>query len=196
MGPRAEKLLLDLERWLEFIRYLMNDLFSRLGSALLGRDSVTRLLNRRYLPALLTREIDTHKGTGEPLCVLLIKVDPVGHQPAFADPESHARMLQQMSMLIVDASRGGDHVFRYGDDMFLIIAVNASAEHARDMAEEIRAKAYITDFRLLRSQSSRLTVGVAGANFNGHPDYQMLLSRLEDATMRLTIGGGNKVGSA
>ena len=35
-GSRADKLILDLERWLEFIRYLMNDLFSRLGSALLG----------------------------------------------------------------------------------------------------------------------------------------------------------------
>ena len=196
VGPRAEKLILDLERWLEFIRYLLNDLFSRLGSALLGRDSVTRLLNRRYLPALLTREIDTHKGSGDPLCVLLIKVDPASHNPAFADPESHARMLQQMSMLIVDATRGGDHVFRYGDDTFLIIAVNASAGHARDMAEEIRARVQTTDFRLLRSHSNRVTVSVAVANFNGHPDYQMLLSRLEDATMRLTIGGGNKVGSA
>jgi len=96
----------------------------------------------------------------------------------------------------VDTTRGGDHVFRYGDDSFMIIAVNASAGSAREMAEEIRARVHTTDFRLLRSHSSRVTVSVAVANFNGHPDYQMLLSRLEDASVRLTIGGGNKVGSA
>lgn len=195
-GSRADKLILDLERWLEFIRYLMNDLFSRLSSSLLGRDSVTRLLNRRYLPALLTREIDSHKSSGEPLCVVLVKVDPLSRSPIFADPESHARLLQQMSMIVVDAAHGGDHVFRYSDDMFLIIVVKSGPDKTLEMANEIRTRTRVADFHLRRDNSMRVTVSVAVADFNGHPDYQMLISRLEDAVVRQTMAGGDQVGLA
>ena len=195
-GGRADKLILDLERWLEFIRYLMNDLFSRLSSSLLGRDSVTRLLNRRYLPALLTREIDSHKSSGEPLCVVLVKVDPLSRSPIFADPESHARLLQQMSMIVVDAAHGGDHVFRYSDDMFLIIVVKSGPDKTLEMANEIRTRTRVADFHLRRDNSMRVTVSVAVADFNGHPDYQMLISRLEDAVVRQTMAGGDQVGLA
>ncbi len=195
-GGRADKLILDLERWLEFIRYLMNDLFSRLSSSLLGRDSVTRLLNRRYLPALLTREIDSHKSSGEPLCVVLVKVDPLSRSPIFADPESHARLLQQMSMIVADAAHGGDHVFRYSDDMFLIIVVKSGPDKTLEMANEIRTRTRVADFHLRRDNSMRVTVSVAVADFNGHPDYQMLISRLEDAVVRQTMAGGDQVGLA
>ena len=45
--------------------------------------------------------------------------------------------------------------------------------------------------------SNGLTDGYpAVADFNGHPDYQMLISRLEDAVVRQTMAGGDQVGLA
>jgi diguanylate cyclase len=60
---------------IEEIKFLLSDLFQSAASVENGRDPLTRTLNRRFLPSVLTREVILAKGNDLPLCVALVDVD-------------------------------------------------------------------------------------------------------------------------
>src|SRR5690606_30764619 len=99
-------LLEDLRAWAEQIRSLVGMLFEGIGDLESGRDALTRLLNRRFLPTILRREISLEANTGRQFAVLMIDLD---HFKAINDRHGHEtgdRALQHVAALLVDNTRG------------------------------------------------------------------------------------------
>lgn len=198
MSPEVDdetgaRLIEDFRRQIEFIRYLVNDLFARLNKITLGRDVVTRLLNQRYLPTILAMEIREAGVTGKPFAVMLARIDDIRAIAPSDDQDSRTHLLQQLAVSIVDSVRAGDHAFRYGDTEFLIASVECDRKRAVDIAEELRLRVRALDFHLRSRVVRRLTVSVGVAAFDGHPDYAYLLKRAESAVARASLDGGDRV---
>lgn len=175
-----EKLIESLVTKVELIRYVLADLFQKVERAEQSIDAVTRLPGRRYLPAVLAREIDEHGGSRKRFSILLLR-PPTPAGAGFKDSNSSRSIfLQQFASTLVATIRPGDHLFRYHDDQFLVVAVEKSRTQADELATQIQFNVRANH---LLAQPGTLGFGVriGIAEFDGHPDLDYLLRRAERA---------------
>lgn len=103
-----------------------------------GSDALTNLLNRRFLPTVLRREIELATRNGTPFSLLLLDTD---HFKAINDGHGHDagdRALQHVAGLLGQLTRGSDYLFRYGGEEFVVVLVAASESQATVIAESLR----------------------------------------------------------
>ena len=180
----------ELKRQIDFIRYLLGDLFDRLSSIDEGRDTVTGLSSRRHLAAVLARETEEHARSGSGFGLLLMRIDNLDHTVGM--DESQRVLLQQIAALVIDAARAGDHVFRYGSSEFLILAVEVAKRGLEDMANSLLKRIGAHRFAGRAHAETRVTASIGAASFDGHPDYQRMLRRAENAVTEAALSGGNR----
>jgi diguanylate cyclase len=174
------------------LKFLLESMFEHLVDLESGKDALTQLLNRRFLPAILTREAEIARNEHKPFALLLIDVD---HFKRINDEHGHHagdRVLQQVATLLQNSLRAGDFVFRYGGEEFLVVLVEMDARHALRVAEKIRSR--VAGERLLIASGGELqvTVSIGVAMHDGHPDYQRLIARADEAMYRAKQNGRNR----
>lgn len=103
-------------------------------------DDLTGLYNQRYFYERLEVEIERARRQNHPLSLLLFDVD---HFKEYNDSHGHVegdRVLQAIGVVVRESTRGYvDIACRYGGDEFTIILPETGMEHARNIAERIRA---------------------------------------------------------
>lgn len=164
-------------------------MFEHLVQMEAGRDVLTRLLNRRFLPTILSREIDLARAYGQSFAVLLVDVD---HFKSINDRFGHPtgdRVLQTVAEVLSGTVRGGDFVFRYGGEEFLIVAVEVDEERARAIAEKLRAGVAAETIGLAGGGTLNTTISIGVAVHDGHPDFQRLVERADHALYRAKQAG-------
>ncbi len=182
-NANAETVIGSIKGSLELIRLKLNSLFDSISAQTEGFDEETQLLDRRYLPAILAREMQAHAATQRVFCLLLVEVN----FPSLKGAEGtgmRARLLQTAVNHLVDCVRTTDHLFRFDDQRFLVVAVETSRGRAAELANRI--------MELLRHSlqsanhqgswkpiSPGVAIGVA--EYDRHPDYQWLIQRVENA---------------
>ena len=184
----------DLDSRLEFMRYALNDLFERVTRDDAGRDVITHLLNRRYLPSILAREVNAHASGGQPFTLSLLRVLSFATN-GFAVDSDQAKndFLQRVAVELTQHAGAGDHVFRYTDNDFLILEVDSTL--ARSMERGKRLIQKLESFLNAGGQAhSDATLRMVVALADGHPDYQRILRRVEFAIASRT--GQNEVVAA
>lgn len=182
-----------LQAAIEEVRFLLTDIFQSATELEAGRDPLTRALNRKFLAAVLGREIALSKRNNTPLSVILFDVD---HFKDINDRYGHSGgdvVLRQVADLLLESVRGSDFVFRHGGEEFLIVLVEASPEDAVLLAERVRKE--FSDQSILMPDQSRIAVTVSGgvASYDGHPDYEYLVRRADEALYRSKGAGRNMV---
>jgi diguanylate cyclase len=193
--PRAEelrRLVRSVTVEVDQIRYLKDTLFDHLVDLEAGRDALTQLLNRRFLPSILSREVELSRRANKPFSLLLIDVD---HFKDINDQHGHDagdRVLQHLANVLVNVVRSGDFVFRYGGEEFLIISVEITPEQALQVAEKIRRAVENEAFLLSNGRTLRATISVGVAPHTGHPDYQHLIERADLALYAAKQAGRNR----
>jgi diguanylate cyclase (GGDEF)-like protein len=109
-------------------------------------DSLTGLLNRRYLEERLTEEINRSRRHGYPMSFMMIDVDEF---KSYNDNFLHTagdKVLQLLAHCMKDCLRGADVAARYGGEEFSILLPQTSLAEAEIIAERIREKVESTDF--------------------------------------------------
>ena len=157
-----------------------------------GRDTLTRLFNRRFMRAVLQREIRMSQGSGEAFGVALIDLD---HFKRINDTWGHDTgdaVLQQFAELLVGTVRAGDFVFRYGGEEFLVVVASAGEEELLVVAEKIHQRLRERPARLSSGSTLDWTVSIGLAVFDGHPDYETLLAAADAALYRAKEAGRNR----
>lgn len=99
------------------------------------RDPLTNAFNRRYLLETLKRELSQAARAGHPFSLIMIDVD---HFKKFNDDYGHQTgdiLLQRLVALLIETTRKGDAVCRYGGEEFVILMPNTSREIAYRRAE-------------------------------------------------------------
>ncbi len=192
LDPAEINLLLEeLKSKLDFISYLLSDLFERLSSLNQGRDAITGLYSRQHLGAVLAREQQQHINSGHSFGVILVKID--NFEFAATDEESRSSLIRQLSTLIVEVARVGDHVFRYGNTEFLLLAVETHKKSTEEIASTLRVRILAQPFLLRANTPIQLTASIGISQFDGHPDYMTLLRGAENAVVKSAVAGGNQI---
>ena len=188
-----QQLLRSLHEQMRSIDYHLENLFSKVNELESGRDVLTHLLNRKFLPVVMSKEINYAREHKRNFCILAIDVD---HFKLINDSHGHEAgdiTLQQLASLLSNSCRSGDYVFRMGGEEFLMLLVDITAEKAAKVAEKLRALVAEEDFRLPRGITLNITISIGLAQYSGHPDPQALLNKADDALYQAKREGRNKI---
>lgn len=175
------------------IAYHLDFLFAQNNELEAGRDVLTRLLNRKFLPVVLSKEINFSRQRKSSFALLAIDIDHFKQVNDRYGHEAGDMVLQQMAAILTNSSRGGDYIFRMGGEEFLVLLVDTKLGDAMKMAEKLRKLIEREAFRLPQDNTLHLTISVGVAAHNGHPDYQRVLRQADDALYRAKNSGRNRV---
>ncbi|MBY6205675.1 diguanylate cyclase [Halomonas denitrificans] len=165
--------------------------------ALSGQDPLTELLNRRGLEAGAENLLGLARREGLPVSLAMIDID---HFKNVNDQHGHAagdRCLVQLARLMRSMfRRSGDLVARSGGEEFLVLAVGADADGARERLEAFRAaveRMSIDDeFCVLRFTVS---VGVTTAGSIADCEFDELIKQADKALYASKRAGRNRITS-
>lgn len=188
----ARALVATLNRNVEEIKTLLGTMFDRLIEAENGRDAVTRLFNRRYVPLVTRREIALAQQDGTGFAMLMLDLDRFGTLRDVLGLEGSDDALSQVADALTDSVRAGDFVFRVGDNRFLVLMVEAKRDAVLATAERLRDRVGTLKIRSPVQASATLTASVGVALFDGHPDYQRMLDRADEALRAAKDAGRNR----
>jgi diguanylate cyclase len=193
-GALTGELVGQLQSELAAIKFSVAGLFEHHIEVENGRDTLTRLLNRRFLSTVLTREIALHRRTGQGgFAVLILDLDYFKQVNDKYGHDTGDVVLQQAATLVVSNVRPSDFVFRYGGEEILIVLVESDAETAAQVAENIRQRFESASFAVANGVTISVTVSIGVEVYQGRPDYQPLLTAADNALYRAKAGGRNRV---
>lgn len=188
-----QQLLRDIHEATQNIKFHLDEIFNCNNEMENGRDVLTRLLNRKFLPTVMNREIAYARTHNTPFSVVLLDVD---HFKAINDTHGHEAgdlVLQQLSSLLLNTCRSGDFIFRMGGEEFLLVLVDTDFSSAQMVAEKIRHKIAEELFVLPANKKIHVTASLGVALYDGHPDYEVLLRFADQALYMAKEQGRNQV---
>jgi diguanylate cyclase len=177
---------------IDAIKTLLGTMFDRFIEVEDGRDSVTRLLNRRYFPSVAKREIALAMRARTGFALLMVDIDHFATISRTVGQEAGDLVLAQVAELLSDSVRAGDFVFRVGDDQFLVLLVEAVGDTPLAVADGLRSRIAGLPLRTGGPAGTSVTVSIGVALFDGHPDYQRLVDRAEQALRQAKQDGRNR----
>ncbi|MBC7202438.1 MAG: GGDEF domain-containing protein, partial [Pusillimonas sp.] len=182
LKTHAQNLMLQLSR-----------LFEKSLELESGKDVLTHLLNRKYLPTVLAREIELCREQGREFAVVSVDIDYFKRINDRYGHEAGDAVVQQVAALLQSHCRGGDFLFRMGGEEFLMLLVDVGRERALELSEALRCAVQEHVFELPEADSLNLTVSIGCAVYCGHPDYSYLLREADKALYEAKEGGRNRV---
>ena len=183
-----------IEERLGEIKFGLNSLFEKHLEIENGRDPLTQLLNRRFMPSVLAREIHLQKNADvNGFCVLLVDID---HFKQVNDQHGHNAgdlALQQVTRIISASVNPCDFVFRYGGEEIAVVLVDCGLAAGMQVSERIRNNIGQSVINLSQGQQLRLTASIGVVAFAGELDYEDLIRRADLALYQAKQNGRNQV---
>lgn len=149
------------------------------------RDTLTGLLNRRYLEETLPRELELARREQQPLTVLMIDVD---HFKRFNDTHGHEAGDQALRLIgrqLMSDFRGSDIACRLGGEEFAVVMPRTGREQARQRAEALRRQVRQLSFTHHGTVIGNITLSVGIASC---PEQGQVMARLVDAADQALYG--------
>jgi len=100
-------------------------------------DSLTRLPNRRRFEEDMGRKYANTDRYGAPFAIALVDVDDFRQFNEHLGYEGGDRAIQHVASLLTQATRGGDLVYRYGGDEFIVVMEAQSLAQGLHVAERL-----------------------------------------------------------
>ncbi|MDP3535172.1 MAG: diguanylate cyclase [Halomonas sp.] len=185
--------LSDIRTAARTIIMLLDDVLERASGLEAGRDSLTRLLNRKFLSVVLNREVEIARHSDKRFALLMVDID---HFKSINDTHGHDAgdsVLQQVASILDRSTRGGDYVFRMGGEEFLIVLVDTDQDGSRLFAERLRQAVAKEPMLATADTLLNVTVSIGLTLHDGHPDYQRSMQRADQALYQAKRGGRNRV---
>lgn len=185
----VSRILIETEQ----IKYLLVTLFDHAIEMETGKDALTQLFNRKYLPTILKREIELSRRSESAFAILMIDIDKF---KSINDQYGHTagdQALQQVATELLTTIRAGDFAFRYGGEEFLVVLSDLNRAQALAMAEKIRARVEKTGIQIAHQQSIRTSISIGVSMSDGNPDFQRIIDRADQALYQAKSTGRNRV---
>ena len=124
-------------------------------------DSLTGLLNRRYIEARLAEEIKRSNRHGFPMSFMMLDVDNFkSYNDQYGHPEGD-EALKLVGNVIRETLRGADVAARFGGEEFSILLPQTTSDEAITIAERIRHNIENTEFA---KRGVTVSIGVASCS--------------------------------
>lgn len=160
------------------------------------RDPLTGAFNRRYMDAYLPVVVANARRTRRPLSALLVDLD---HFKRVNDTYGHAvgdLVLKKVSSLLMENSRAGDAVIRYGGEEFVVIAQETGSDAAAMLGERMRSRIHALPIALPDGREIQATASIGVAALSLNNDQDDLLERADQALYAAKANGRNQVCAA
>jgi diguanylate cyclase (GGDEF)-like protein len=155
-------------------------------------DTLTGLVNRRFVDDFLQREIENSKRYDRPLTIALADID---HFKRVNDSHSHLigdQVLRRISNILVNRCRKTDVVARYGGEEFLLCFPDTSAEFAEQICSQIRTAVEKTDWSDI-GEGLRLTISFGIAEVGSDSRRTTILSDADTRLYQAKHKGRNRI---
>ncbi|RJL18755.1 diguanylate cyclase [Pectobacterium polaris] len=175
------------------INMLLGSLFDEVQKLESGKDTLTLLLNRRFLPTILRHEISLAMHSSTSLSIAMIDID---HFKTVNDTYGHAAgdsILKRIAEVLYESTRNSDYVFRYGGEEFMIVLIETRKVAAYTIIERLRKKIQDHPIYLQNGESVTMTISAGIAVYSGHPDYECLIKAADDALYQAKANGRNRI---
>lgn len=160
-------------------------------------DGLTNIPNRRCFNETFEREQLRTRRNGMPLSLILLDVDFFKRYNDTYGHEAGDQVLCRVADLLVSATdRGGDMVFRYGGEEFVILLPETPAAGARFVAERIHsAIQQLAIPHLTSTVAHHLTasMGIATATPSDKESYYTLFERADSQLYKVKASGRNSL---
>jgi diguanylate cyclase (GGDEF)-like protein len=154
-------------------------------------DTLTGLMNRRYIEARLLEEIRRSNRSGAPMSFLMLDVDNFkSYNDEFGHPAGDDA-LKLVGHVIRQTLRGADVAARFGGEEFSILLPETTADESSAIAERIRANIQNTQFPHRRVTAS---IGIASCSAELCVSAD-LISAADKALYQAKRNGRNRVES-
>ena len=156
------------------------------------QDALTGIGNRHRLDEDLLAMQARAQRYGHTWCVALIDVD---HFKALNDDAGHLEgddVLRRLAHTLGETMRGGDTLYRFGGEEFLVLLPEQSLDSAARAGERLRAAVEALDMPHPSFGRVTVSVGVAGPAAPGETT-EGLIERADRALYRAKAGGRNRV---
>ncbi|WP_196209784.1 diguanylate cyclase [Citrobacter sp. Res13-Sevr-PEB04-36] len=186
-------LLQDVRQLSAKIHFLLASMFEALVKQENGKDSLTQLLNRRFIPTIMRREISLALHSRKPFTLAMLDIDYFKQINDSYGHNTGDMTLKSVSAVIYEHIRSSDYVFRYGGEEFMILLVESDISQASIILETLRKK--IANLRMAASatESFSITVSIGIAEYDYHPDYKQLVDKADRALYLAKSNGRNRV---
>jgi diguanylate cyclase (GGDEF)-like protein len=152
-------------------------------------DSLTGLVNRRYLEERLTEEIKRSNRHGYPMAFLMIDVDFFkSYNDSFGHTEGD-KALKIVGNALKETLRGADVAARYGGEEFSILLPQTTAEEAETIAERVRRNIERLEFP---KRNITVSIGIASCSLELN-SCENLISAADKALYEAKRKGRNNV---
>lgn len=175
------------------IQHLLDQLFQVSDYIEMGNDSLTKLLNRRYLDTVVSREIELARKNHTPLCLLAIDAD---YFKLVNDRFGHTAgdtALKYIADTLMKYSKGSDYAFRVGGEEFLVLLVDTDITRSKVIAESIRQSIEASVLYAADNVPFTFTVSIGIQPYAGHLDYQKFLDAADHSLYAAKNLGRNRV---
>lgn len=169
----------------------LNSLFERHNELESGRDVLTRLLSRKYLPVVLNKEIAYAQKRAKSFALIGIDIDYFKEVNDSYGHEAGDKVLQQFAELLMAHTRSGDYVFRLGGEEFLLVLVDVDEDGVWRIAKKLKQALGAESFHLPQNLHISVTASFGMTMFDGHPDYQHILRRVDAVLYKAKSAGRN-----
>ena len=191
--PERMSLLQDVRQLSAKIHFLLASMFEALVKQENGKDSLTQLLNRRFIPTIMRREISLALHARKPFSLAMLDID---YFKQINDNFGHNigdLTLKNVAAVIYEHIRSSDYVFRYGGEEFMILLVESDESQASIILETLRMK--IAEMRMAASatETFSITVSIGIAEYDYHPDYKQLVDKADRALYLAKSNGRDRV---
>ncbi|MEP6923593.1 MAG: diguanylate cyclase [Pyrinomonadaceae bacterium] len=152
-------------------------------------DSLTGLLNRRYLDERVSEEVNRSKRDGTPMSILMIDIDNFKKYNDRFGHQAGDEVLKMTAQCLKVVLRGADVAARFGGEEFCLLLPNTTLGEARLIGERIRIRIEGTDFP---HQGVTVSVGVS-AYSPLHSSPQEVIEAADKALYQAKRIGKNNV---
>lgn len=175
------RLLQMIRQVIAQIQLLLASMFETLIKLENGKDSLTQLLNRRFIPTIMRREISLALNSRKPFVLAMLDID---YFKTINDRYGHDTgdvTLKAIAATIYDHFRSSDYVFRYGGEEFLVVLVESDIVQANIILETLRKKIAALGIAVSTHDAFSVTVSIGFVEFDYHPDYKRLIDKADRA---------------
>lgn len=157
-----------------------------------GRDTLTRLFNRRFLPTVVQHETELSTKHETPFGILMFDIDHFKNVNDIHGHDAGDMVLRRFAEILAHNVRANDYVFRFGGEEFLVVLGDVIEKAALTIAEQARKTVADATFKIGSGKSLDITTSVGIAIHDGHPDYNRTIKRADDALYSAKHGGRNR----
>lgn len=190
---KRNKSIKDLNVFVSKTIWLLGEIAKEIIEKDSGKDSLTRLFNRRYLDTVLRHETECSLQNELIFGLLIIDID---HFKKINDSYGHDngdKVLVQLAEVLTRQVRAGDFIFRLGGEEFLIVLADINSKIISRIGEKIRYAIENTPLVLSDQRMLSVTVSIGTAIHDGHPDFNRTIKLADIALYEAKKAGRNCV---